>query len=58
MNKIPKKCCICNSKDVIFVQNKKGYCGTSTEFGYFNLFGFCLTKNIEAPELIKYRSNL
>ena len=55
MNKIPKKCCVCNSKTVVFSQNNKGYCGTSTEFGYFNLFGFCLKKNVESPELIKYR---
>ena len=58
MNKIPKKCSVCNSKHVVFVQNNKGYCGTSTEFGYLNMFGYCVKKNIEAPELIKYRSNL
>lgn len=56
MNKMPKKCSVCNSRHVVFIQNNKGYCGTSTEFGYLNMFGYCIKKNIESPELIKYRS--
>ena len=55
MNKIPKKCSVCNTNKVVYVQNNKGYCGTSTEFGYLNIFGYCVKKNIESPELIKYR---
>ena len=55
MIKIPKKCSVCSSKEVVFIQNNKGYCGTSTEFGHYNVFGYCLTKNIESPELILQR---
>jgi hypothetical protein len=55
MIKIPKRCSICNSNSVVYVQNKQGYCGTSSEFGYFNVFGYCNKKNVESPELIKHR---
>ena len=55
MIKMPKKCSVCKDNSVVFIQNNKGYCGTSTEFGFFNVFGYCNKKNIESPELIKYR---
>ena len=55
MIKMPKKCSVFNDKHVVFIQNNKGYCGTSTEFGYLNIFGYCIKKSIESPELIKYR---
>ena len=55
MIKMPKKCSVCKDNSVAFIQNNKGYCGTSTEFGYLNMFGYCIKKNIESPELTKYR---
>ena len=45
-----KRCSICKKK-AIFTQHGKGYCGTSTEFGYMNQFGYCVTTNTESPEL-------
>ena len=51
-----KRCSICKTKKAIFIQHGKGYCGTSTEFGNMNQFGYCLEKNLESPELIKHRS--
>ena len=53
--RVIKRCSICKKK-AIFTQHGKGYCGTSTEFGYMNQFGYCVTTNTESPELTTYRS--
>ena len=51
---IAKKCDVCKSANVKFMQNGLGYCGVSSTLGYMNVFGFCKAKKKEAPELKKY----
>ena len=51
-----KKCSVCKTKKAVYTQHGKGYCGTTTEFGYMNQFGYCVETNTESPELITYRS--
>ena len=51
---IAKRCSVCNTDSVKFMQNGLGYCGISNALGYMNVFGFCKSKKKEAPELKKY----
>lgn len=51
---IAKKCEVCKTANVKFMQNGLGYCGVSSTLGYMNLFGFCKAKKKESPELKKY----
>ena len=51
---IAKRCSVCNTANVKFMQNGLGYCGVTSALGYMNLFGFCSAKKKEAPELKKY----
>ena len=51
---IAKKCDVCKSANVKFMQNGLGYCGVSSTLGYMNVFGFCKAKKRESPELKKY----
>ena len=51
---IAKKCDVCNTANVKFMQNGLGYCGVSSALGYMNVFGFCKAKKKESPELKKY----
>ena len=51
---IAKRCKVCNTKEVKFVQNGLGYCGISSVLGSMNIFGFCKAKKKESPELVKY----
>ena len=51
---IAKRCEVCNTTEVKFVQNGLGYCGISSVLGSMNIFGFCKAKKKEAPELVKY----
>jgi hypothetical protein len=53
--RVVRTCSLCKAK-AVFTQHGKGYCGSTTEFGLMNQFGYCLTNNQESPELIKYRS--
>ena len=36
---IAKRCEVCNTKEVKFVQNGLGYCGISSVLGSMNIFG-------------------
>ena len=51
---IAKKCDVCKSANVKFIQNGLGYCGISSVLGSMNMFGFCKAKKRESPELKKY----
>ena len=51
---IAKKCDVCKSANVKFMQNGLGYCGISSVLGSMNMFGFCKAKKRESPELKKY----
>ena len=51
---IAKRCEVCNTTEVKFVQNGLGYGGVSSVLGSMNMFGFCKAKKTEAPELVKY----
>ena len=55
MNKnIAKRCSVCKTANVKFMQNGLGYCGISSVLGSMNMFGFCKAKKKESPELKKY----
>ena len=43
-----KRCEVCNTKEVKFVQNGLGYCGISSVLGSMNIFGFCKAKKKES----------
>ena len=51
---IAKKCEVCKTANVKFMQNGLGYCGISSVLGSMNIFGFCKAKKKESPELKKY----
>jgi hypothetical protein len=55
---IAKRCEVCNTKEVKFVQNGLGYCGVSSVLGTMNMFGYCKTKKVESAELKKYVSRM
>ncbi len=51
---IAKRCEVCKTANVKFMQNGLGYCGISSVLGSMNIFGFCKAKKKESPELKKY----
>ena len=56
--KVIKKCGICKKAKATFVNNGSGYCGRSSMLGTNNMFGYCMTKKTESPELKKYVSRM